>query len=89
MISADEKRGGSAQPDWLIKGFRDVVVECGLYDLPLIGHLFTWKRKEGNYIVMEERLDRAMVTQSWLDMFPNARLLNLVAPISNHSTILV
>lgn len=41
-----------------------MIVECGLFDLPLIGHPYTWRRKEGNRIVIEQRLDRAMVTQN-------------------------
>ncbi|KAL8545720.1 hypothetical protein ACS0TY_005735 [Phlomoides rotata] len=30
-----------------------------------------------------------MVTPSWMDLFPNARLLNLVAPVSYHNPIMV
>lgn len=38
MLSVDDRIGGVVQPKWLIKRFRDVVVESGLYDLPLVGH---------------------------------------------------
>jgi hypothetical protein len=38
---------------------------------------------------MEERLDRAMATHNWLDLFPNVILTNLIADRSNHSPILL
>lgn len=41
----------------------------------------------GSENVVEERLDRAMVTSSWWDLFPETRLDNLIAPVSDHSPI--
>lgn len=38
---------------------------------------------------MEERLDRALVTPSWLTLFPSSSLLNLVAAVSNHTPLLL
>jgi hypothetical protein len=37
----------------------------------------------------EERMDRAMATQNWLDLFPNVNLTNLIADRSDHSLILL
>lgn len=37
---------------------------------------------------MEERLDRALITQSWLTLFLMASLLNFVAAVSDHSSLL-
>jgi hypothetical protein len=39
--------------------------------------------------MVEEKLDRAMATQNWIDLFPNARLHNLIADRSDHSPILL
>lgn len=75
--------------NWLFRGFRDVVVDCGLHDLPLQGYPFTWARSKGTVDGVEERLDRAMVSSAWLDLFPHVRLSNLMAPISDHSSILL
>lgn len=36
---------------------------------------------------MEERLDRAMSTASWMTLFPSASLSNMVASMSDHSPI--
>jgi hypothetical protein len=39
--------------------------------------------------VIEERLDRAMASTSWLQLFPHVRLSNLLASHSDHSPILL
>jgi hypothetical protein len=41
MLSADDKRGGTAQPHWLLRGFREAVQDSGLIDLPMEGYPFT------------------------------------------------
>lgn len=65
------------------------MVNCDLHDILLEGYPYTWFRGKGSVNAIEEWLDRAMVTSSWKQLFPNARLHNLVAPISNHSPILL
>lgn len=37
--------------------------------------------------MVEERLDRAMATEDWLSLFPYARLLILMAAMSDHNPI--
>lgn len=87
LLSPDDKKGGADHPSWLFNGFRAVVTECGLFDLPLTGYPFTWERSRGTENAIEERLDRALVSLTWLDRFPHARLTNLVASFSDHSPI--
>ncbi|XVF76242.1 hypothetical protein PTKIN_Ptkin13bG0250500 [Pterospermum kingtungense] len=85
----NDKKGRIAHPKWLFWGFRDVVTECGLIDLPLNGYQFTWARSKGWMNAVEERIDRALVTNEWADIFPNSKLSNLVAPFSDYSPILL
>lgn len=61
------------------------MIEAGLVDIQLEGYPFTWWRGRGSSNEVEERLDMAMTTQSWLEMFRNVKLSNLIAPISDHS----
>lgn len=70
-------------------GFREATRECGLVDVPLQGHVFTWSKSLGTEGVIEERLDRAMVTNAWMDLFPQCTLRNLTAATSDHSPILL
>ncbi|GAU33843.1 hypothetical protein TSUD_393510 [Trifolium subterraneum] len=58
-------------------------------NIPLEGHPFTWIKSRGTPHVIEERLDRAMASASWLQLFPQVRLSNLLASYSDHSPILL
>ncbi|KAL8531536.1 hypothetical protein ACS0TY_008218 [Phlomoides rotata] len=89
LLFQSDKRGRVPHPNWLYTGFRDVVNISGLYDLPLLGHGFTWSRGRGTPNFVEERLDRAMGNVAWHGIFPNAKLLNLVAVVSDHNPIVV
>lgn len=89
LMSSDDKRGLHDHPNWCIHGFRATVSDAGLVDLQLNGYPFTWWKSRGSMREVEERLDRAMVNQQWLFLYPDARLDNLVAPISGHSPILL
>ncbi|XP_058762667.1 uncharacterized protein LOC131636038 [Vicia villosa] len=89
LLSQQEKVGIHLHPNWLCAGFRDVVSECNLLDVPMEGHPFTWIKSRGTPHVIEERLDRALVTQDWLDIYPAAKLSNLLASHSDHSPILL
>jgi exonuclease III len=89
ILSNEDKRGRVDHPSWRIQGFREAVQDSGLIDMPLHGYSYTWLRSRGEHDVVEERLDRAMATQSWLDLFPNSQLFNTVADRSDHSPIIL
>jgi hypothetical protein len=70
-------------------GFRQAISDCNLTDIPLEGHPFTWVKSLGTPHVIEERLDRAMASTSWLHLFPTVRLSNLLTSHLDHSPILL
>ncbi|XP_062099715.1 uncharacterized protein LOC133805549 [Humulus lupulus] len=82
-----EKRGGHAYPSGLINGFQDTLVDCGLSDMELIGHPYTWERGRGTPNWIEVRLDRALISQSWRSIFSAAKLVNLEISASDHSPL--
>lgn len=86
---AEDKRGKVHHPNWLINGFHDTVRECNLIDLPLNGYQFTWENRRDSDSAVEERLDRALASEVWLNLFPIAQLSNLLAPVSDHSPLLL
>ncbi|XVF82208.1 hypothetical protein PTKIN_Ptkin16aG0026600 [Pterospermum kingtungense] len=51
------KKGCVPHPDWLLQGFRSVVFDCELHDLPLQGYPYTWSRSKGSADVVNERID--------------------------------
>lgn len=89
MLYPEDKRGRLPHPEWLFRGFRDAVMDCDLFDLPLTGYQFTWHKSLGTEHSIEQRIDRALASATWMSMFPNCKLLNLVAPFSDHSPILL
>ncbi|XP_030497624.2 uncharacterized protein LOC115713283 [Cannabis sativa] len=82
-----EKRGGRLYPHSLIHGFQSVLGRCNLVDLKLHGHPYTWERGKGTANWVEIRLDKALVSQLWLDSFPQAVLTNCDISSSDHTPI--
>ncbi|GAU49279.1 hypothetical protein TSUD_407190 [Trifolium subterraneum] len=89
LLSQEDKKGTHPHPNWLCMGFRQAISDCNLTGISLEGHPFTWIKSRGTPHVIEERLDRAMASASWLHLFPNIRLSNLLASHSDHSPILL
>lgn len=89
MLNLEDKCGRCEHPQYLFDGFRETIRDYNLFDLPLEGYPFTWWCRRGSDNAVEERIDRAMVSPSWSALFPNAKLSNLIATISDHSPILL
>uniref|UniRef100_A0A803NTY0 Endonuclease/exonuclease/phosphatase domain-containing protein n=1 Tax=Cannabis sativa TaxID=3483 RepID=A0A803NTY0_CANSA len=89
VTSQQDKRGGNAYPNWLINGFCGMLDDCGLHDLDLEGYSYTWERGRGTDEWIEVRIDRAIVTQQFLDMFPTVKLINLEVSTSDHCPLLL
>ncbi|GAU29062.1 hypothetical protein TSUD_278180, partial [Trifolium subterraneum] len=89
LLSQADKKGIHPHPNGLCMGFRQAVSDCDLKNIPIEGHQFTWIKSRGTPHVIEERLDRAMASTSWLQLFPHVRLTNLLASHSDHSPILL
>lgn len=64
ILYASDKAGNVPHPNWLLNGFRDAVHECNLIDLHLDGYHFMWCRGLGTDHAVEERLDRALATET-------------------------
>lgn len=89
LLGNHEKKEKNDHPIWCIRGFREVVSDCGLHDLPLEGYPFTWEKSKGTTDAVEEKLDHALVSASWMNIFMHPVLSNLVVAISDHSPILL
>uniref|UniRef100_A0A803Q5L9 CCHC-type domain-containing protein n=1 Tax=Cannabis sativa TaxID=3483 RepID=A0A803Q5L9_CANSA len=89
VTSQSDKRGGNSYPNWLIDGFCTMLDECGLCDMELCGYPYTWEMGRGTSNWIEVRIDRALVSQSWIESFPLAKLMNLEVSTSDHCPIQV
>jgi len=65
------------------------VSDAGLVDVFMEGYPFTWFKSLGTPRAVEERLDRAFANASWFQLFPNAKVKNLVSSASDHYPILL
>lgn len=89
VISQADKQGSRTYPHSLVQGFRDVVDDCDLIDMPLVGHQFTWERGICTTEMIEVRMDRALVSAYFLNLFAVSKLVNLEVSTSDHSPILL
>ncbi|XP_062101909.1 uncharacterized protein LOC133809260 [Humulus lupulus] len=87
VLSQDDKRGGRSYPAWLVQGFQDVVADCNLLDMDLMGYPFTWEKGRGSQNWVEVRLDRALICGRWQSLFPHARLVNMEVSLSDHTPL--
>ncbi|XP_060965523.1 uncharacterized protein LOC133034453 [Cannabis sativa] len=89
VLNQSEKVGGQPYPVWLIEGFQEAILLCGLRDMEMHGHPFTWEKSRDSPSWIGARLDRALVNNDWLSIFPTAQLTNLESSPSDHSPLLL
>ncbi|XP_074283590.1 uncharacterized protein LOC141608133 [Silene latifolia] len=70
-VLAMNERIGSEVTVAELKGFQDCVDSCGLMDIPAQGAFFTWTNKHEVGSMVFSRIDRAMITDGWLDRYPD------------------
>ena len=72
-----------------MESFRQVLDECNLLDLGYMGNKFTWSKSFPNGGMVWERLDRAVSTEEWLDLFSVTKVQTLSCVTLDHSPILI
>ena len=63
--------------------------ECNLLDLSYSGNKFTWSRTYLNGGMVWERLDRAVGSVDWYDLFSATSVQTLTCVSLNHSPIYI
>uniref|UniRef100_A0A453MYM0 Endonuclease/exonuclease/phosphatase domain-containing protein n=1 Tax=Aegilops tauschii subsp. strangulata TaxID=200361 RepID=A0A453MYM0_AEGTS len=69
--------------------FRDTLEICGLIDLGFVGVPFTYDNKRSGGSNVKVRLDRAVATNSWRNLFAHTSVLHIPSPCSDHVAVLV
>ncbi|XP_074305424.1 uncharacterized protein LOC141640589 [Silene latifolia] len=80
---------GGERVQWQMNNFRDTVDECGTIYFAYEDNEFTFDNGQEGVANRQCRLDRAMITSSWLDSFPLAKLVYLVRELFDHAPIKV
>lgn len=66
-FSLEKKGGCPLSAD--MRNFSDWITQHELIDLPMGGSLYTWTNKQQVPVMC--RLDRFLVSPSWIEIFPN------------------
>ncbi|KAJ4851447.1 hypothetical protein Tsubulata_031896 [Turnera subulata] len=69
--------------------FNDRLDSLHLLDLGFSRPPFTWVRMVGSSVSMQTRLDRAVATAEWRELFPDASVLHLPRVYSDHHPLLL
>ncbi|XP_074303811.1 uncharacterized protein LOC141638297 [Silene latifolia] len=86
IIYSTEMKGGS-RAQWQMNNFQSAVDDCRLRDVPWEGYTFTYDNGQAGEANRQCRLDRALCSETWLDLFPYAKLFNLDREWSDHAPL--
>lgn len=84
-----EKQGGSSQLKAKHKKFCSFLHRAGLIDLGYSGPAYTWANNQKGRSLILERLDRAVATADWINMYPNSKVFHIPNYSSDHLPILL
>lgn len=87
--TTDERKGhmvGSTQHRRESEEFNTFIAAMQLLDLPLIGRKYTWYRPNGSAM---SRLDRFLLSQEWVQVWPNCSQVAFNRDVSDHCPILL
>nr|XP_009595999.1 uncharacterized protein LOC104091923 [Nicotiana tomentosiformis] len=66
-----------------------MIENCGLTDLGFYGPRYTWSNGSGICSIVWKRLDRGLVNDNWLSIFPATTITHLASTGSDHSPLLM
>lgn len=72
-----------------MQSFRNVVDDCGLYNLGFSGYKYTWSNRREVDDLVQTRLDRALANLQWKNAYPDHKITHLPFGSSDHSPILI
>ncbi|KAL2932562.1 hypothetical protein RDABS01_000300, partial [Bienertia sinuspersici] len=84
-----EKNGRNPCDSGSVQQFRSVVDELGLKDIPMEGHFYTWSNRRDGDDFLEEKLDRVLANNEWLNFFPDSCANTITWDGSDHFPIVV
>ncbi|KAL2927764.1 putative D-xylulose kinase A [Bienertia sinuspersici] len=89
VLYETKKRGGNPCDLNSVQRFREVADELGLRDMGIEGYDFTWSNIREGEAFIEERLDRVLVNEDLLEVYPMVKVCNLIWDSSDHFPLVV
>ncbi|CAL9004798.1 unnamed protein product [Prunus brigantina] len=84
-----EKSGGRDASVYQSRFLRQFMDNAGLIDLGFQGQKFTWRNNRFDGGLIQERLDRGLVSHGWQDLWPNTIALHCPSLGSDHCPVLI
>ncbi|XP_077231897.1 uncharacterized protein LOC143865141 [Tasmannia lanceolata] len=85
-----DKRWGGADPNISdMNEFNDCIEDCSLLDLRSVGQILSWNNRSRTGNLKLRRLDRALVNEEWLQVFPTSYVHYKNPGLSDHAPIIV
>ena len=82
-----EHFSSSPRPQRQMQAFRDSLENCELADLGFSGVPRTYDNKRSGNGNVKVRLDRAVASPSWRNLFEQPSVRHLISPVSDHVTL--
>ncbi|KAL3622592.1 hypothetical protein CASFOL_034003 [Castilleja foliolosa] len=89
ILDQKEKKGGLPFSSSSRYSLSNELNDLGLIDLGFSGFPFTWSNKRSGVHNIQQRLDRAVGNNEWLDLFPRCSINHLLPLASDHAPILL
>ncbi|KAL0433053.1 UNVERIFIED_CONTAM: hypothetical protein Slati_2639600 [Sesamum latifolium] len=89
ILEHTEKEGGVAWAEWQIRNFCSCLTQCELFDLGFRGSPFTWCNNQQEPATVHERLDRAVSSTAWIQMFPKVAVRHIDTSYSDHTPLVI
>ena len=89
IAEADEKLEGRLRPIKQMEAFKDVLDECEFKDLGFVRGKYTWCRGSRGDNTIWERLDKAVATTDWIELFPTTKVLHLECKSLDHKHLII
>ncbi|XP_074293319.1 uncharacterized protein LOC141620310 [Silene latifolia] len=86
ILYSTEMKGGS-RAQWKMNNFQAAIDDCGLKDMAWEGYAYTFDNGQAGDANRQCLLDRTLCSESWLDLFPYAKLFHLDREWSDHAPI--
>ncbi|XP_025702728.1 uncharacterized protein [Arachis hypogaea] len=84
-----EKKGRNEKSPASMACFNNFFNDCELVDIGMIGRPFTWSNRRTRGDLIQERLDRVLAGNGWLQKYQNAAVLRLSESGSDHAPLLL
>ncbi|XP_074314190.1 uncharacterized protein LOC141649397 [Silene latifolia] len=88
VISLDERLGAATKQEDM-DAFVDCLSACCMIDIPATGAYFTWTNKQESNHRKYSRLDRFLVNQEWVDVFPDMNAYFHPGGLMDHTPCIV